>query len=152
MRYKTTGIPEEDLEPPYARIIPDRVQKLVELYKKNYIVYPWSREDEDEQIFEYSKTLRPSTYSYSIQSIYRVRDPANKSKEYYFYQKKGKVLNEKDEPEYSNSLTYGYCIEPVHELRYNPKVKRKEAFKIRDDPTYFFQWNPKSHQYIHRRY
>jgi hypothetical protein len=60
MRYKTTNIPEEDLSPPYAKIIADRVQKLVELYKKNYIVYLWSREDEDEQIFEYRKTLKPS--------------------------------------------------------------------------------------------
>jgi hypothetical protein len=143
MKYKSVGIPEEDLTPPESKIIPDRVQKLIDLYRRNYIAYPWNREDENERVFEYRRTLQPNTYSYSIEAIYRVRDPADKSKEYYFYQKKGKVLNDNDEPEYTNSLTYGYAIEPVHELRYNPKVKRKEPFKIRDDPIYQFAWNPK---------
>ena len=40
-------------------------------------------------------------------------------------------------------MTYGYAVEHVHELRYNPKNKRKEPFKIRDDPVYFFEWNRK---------
>jgi hypothetical protein len=56
--------------------------------------------------------LRPDTYNYNIESIYRVRDPIDKSKEYYFYQKKGKILNQNDDPEYSNSLTYGFTVEP----------------------------------------
>jgi hypothetical protein len=146
MRYQTTGIPPEDLEPPYAKIIPDRVQKLTDLYRRNYIVYPWNQEDKNEQIFEYRRSLNPSSYRYTIEAIYRVRDPANKEKEYYFYQKHGKVLNDRDEVEYSNSLTYGYEIEPIHELKYNPKVKKKEPMKVRNDPVYFFEWNKKEVQ------
>jgi hypothetical protein len=33
--------------------------------------------------------------------------------------------------------------EIVCELRWNPRTKRKEPIKIREDPTYFFKWNPK---------
>ena len=28
-------------------------------------------------------------------------------------------------------------------LRWNPKTKQKEPFKIRDDPVYFYNWNHK---------
>lgn len=143
VRYKPYGLQEADLKPPYADIIPDRVKRKIDLHHKNHIEYNWDQEDRNEQIFEYRKTLRPNTYSYNIEAIYRIRDPNDKSKEYYFYQKKGKVLNEKDEPEYTNSLTYGYCVEPVHELKYNPKIKQKEPSKIRDNPIYFYEWNPK---------
>jgi hypothetical protein len=101
------------------------------------------RRDRNEQKFEYRKGLKPSSYTYDLEAIYRVRDPHDKSKEYYFFQKKGMVLNDNDDPEYSNSLTYGFAIEPVHELRWNPKTKRKEPFKIRDDPVYFFKWDKK---------
>jgi hypothetical protein len=55
----------------------------------------------------------------------------------------GSSSGDNDDPEYSNSLTYGLAIEPVHELRWNPKTKRKEAFKLRDDPVYFYKWNKK---------
>jgi hypothetical protein len=143
MRCKSWGLTEADLKEPFADIIPDRVNKLIELHHKNHIQFPWDQESKNEQIFEYRRTLRPSSYSYNIESIYRIRDPNDKSKEYYFYIKKGKVLNEKDEPEYSNSLTYGYAVEPIHELKYNPKTKRKEPVKIREDPVYFYKWDKK---------
>jgi hypothetical protein len=112
MKLKPYGLTQEDREEPYVRVIPDRVQKLIDLYRKNYVEYPWSAEDKNEQIFDYRKSLRPDTYRYNIESIYRVRDPIDKSKEYYFYQKKGKILNQNDDPEYSNSLTYGFTVEP----------------------------------------
>jgi hypothetical protein len=123
--------------------MPERVQKLIDLHHKNKIEYNWSEEDRNEQIFDYRKGLKPSSYTYNLEAIYRVRDPYDRSKEYYFYQKKGRVLNDNDDPEYSNSLTYGFAIEPVHELRWNPKVKRKGPFKLRDDPVYFFKWDKK---------
>jgi hypothetical protein len=46
------------------------------------------------------------------------------------------------------SLTYGFAIERVHELRWNPKTKRKEPFKLRDDPVYFYRWNKKEVQQL----
>ena len=143
MRYKPYGLTEADLKEPWDDLIPERVQKIIELHHKNFVQYEWTQEDRNERMFEYKKTLRPDTYKFTIEAIYRVRDPSDTSKEYYFYQKKGKVLNNNDDPEYSNSLTYGYAIEPIHELRYNPKAKRKEPHKIVDNPTYFFKWNPK---------
>jgi hypothetical protein len=143
MRYKPYGLSEADLKPPYADIIPDRVKRLIDLHHKNHVQFDWDQESKNERIFEYRRTLKPNTYSYAIEAIYRVRDPNNKSKEYYFYQQKAKVLNDDDEPEYSNSLTYGFAVEPVHELRYNDQAKRKEPVKIRTDPVYFFEWNKK---------
>jgi hypothetical protein len=142
-KYQPYGLTEQDHEPPYSKIVPDRVKRLVELYHENHIEYPWTQEDDNEKIFEYRRTLKPESYRYTIEAIYRVRDAADKSKEYYFYQKKGKVLNDDDEPEYSNSLTYGFAVIPIHELRYNEKTKKKEPFKIREDPTYFFKWDKK---------
>lgn len=89
MKLKPYGLTQEDKEEPYVRIIPKRVQKIIDLYRKNHVEYPWTQEDKNEQIFEYRKSLRPNTYGYNIESIYRLRDPFDKSKEYYFYQKKG---------------------------------------------------------------
>ena len=143
MRYKPYGLTEADLKEPFADVVPDRVQKLIDIHRRNHVEYNWQEEDKNERIFEYRRSLRPSTYSYTIEALYRVRDAIDKTKEYYFYQKKGKVLSEKDEPEYSNSLQYGYASEPVHELRYNFKAKRKEPVKIRDDPVYMFKWDAK---------
>lgn len=124
-------------------MIPDRVRRIIDLHHKNHIEYSWEQEDKNERIFEYRRTLRPNTYSYTVESIYRVRDPANKTKEYYFYIMKARVLNDDNEPEYSNSLTYGFGVEPVHELRYNEQAKRKEPVKVRVDPVYYFEWNKK---------
>jgi hypothetical protein len=137
------GLTAEDKEEPYVRVIPDRVQKLIDLYRKNHVEYPWTQEDKNEQIFDFRKTLRPDTYCYNIESIYRVRDSIDKSKEFYFYQKKGKILNQNDDPEYTNSLTYGFAVEPECELRWNPKIKSKEPAKIKDNPIYFFKWDKK---------
>jgi hypothetical protein len=119
------------------------IQKIIDSFRIHKIEYNWTEEDRNEQKFEYRKGLKPSSYTYDLEAIYRVRDPHDKSKEYYFFQKKGMVLNDNDDPEYSNSLTYGFAIEPVHELRWNPKTKRKEPFKIRDVPVYFFKWDKK---------
>jgi hypothetical protein len=96
MRYKSWGLTESDLKEPYADIIPDRVKRLIDLHHKNLVEFSWDQESKNEQIFEYRRTLRPNTYSYNIESIYRIRDANDKSKEYYFYIKKGRVLNEKD--------------------------------------------------------
>jgi hypothetical protein len=139
-KYQPYGLTEEDLVEPHTKIMPERVQKLIDLYHKNKI---WTEEDRNEQILEYRRSQKSSSYTYDLEAIYRVRDPYNKKNEYYFHQKKGRVLNDNDDSEYSNSLTYGFAIEPVHELRWNPKVKRKEPFKLRDDPVYFYKWNPK---------
>ncbi|MGA7691682.1 MAG: hypothetical protein WCA61_05175 [Nitrososphaeraceae archaeon] len=121
--------------------MPERVQKLIDLHHKNHIEYVWTEEDRNEQIFDYRRSLKSSSYTYDIQAIYRVRDPYDKSKEYYFYQKEGFCLNDNNDPERSGSHTYGFAIEHVHELRWNPKAKRKEPFKLRDDPVYFFKWD-----------
>jgi hypothetical protein len=142
-RYTPYGLTEDDIVEPYTKVTPERVKSLMEIYRRNHIEYPWTEEDRNEQMFDYRRGLKSTTYTYVLEAIYRVRDPLDKSKEYYFYQKKGRVLNDNDDPEYSNSLTYGFAIEPVHELRWNPKSKRKEPFKIRDDPVYLYKWDKK---------
>lgn len=141
MKYRPYGISPEDQTPPYEKIIPDRVQQLVDIYHKNHVEYPWSAMDRQEQIFEYRRSRKPESYKYDIDAIYRVRDARDKSMEYYFYQKKGRVLNDNDEVETTNSLTYGYIVEKEHELKFNPKTKTKEPVRIRDNPTYLLPWN-----------
>jgi hypothetical protein len=106
------------------------IQKIIDSFRIHKIEYNWTEEDRNEQKFEYRKGLKPSSYTYDQEAIYRVRDPHDKSKEYYLFQKKGMVLNDNDDPEYSNSLTYGFAIEPVHELRWNPKTERKEPSRL----------------------
>ena len=142
-KYQPYGINESEQIEPYKKVIPERVQKLIDLAHNNHIEHPWDAEDVNEQLFEYRRSLKRSSYTYNLEAIYRVRDPYDKKNEYYFYQKKGRVLNDNDDPEYSNSHTYGFATEHVHELRWNPKTKRKEPFKIRDDPVYFFKWDKK---------
>ena len=141
MRYRPFGIPEEDKEDPVTRVIPERVQKLIDIYHKNNVEYPWSAEDRQERLFEYRRGHRPDTYKYDIDAIYRVRDPRNKSKEYYFYQKKGRCLNDNDLIETTNSLTYGYVVEKEHELKFNSRIKAKKPVRIRDNPIYLLPWN-----------
>ena len=49
-KLKRIGLSQEA----YERVIPDRVQKLIDLYKKNHVEYPWTTDDKkNEQIFEY---------------------------------------------------------------------------------------------------
>jgi len=140
-KLRPVGLSKEDQEEPHTRITPERVQKLIDLYKKNHVEYPWTQTDKNEQIFEYRRSLRPNTYKYDIESVYRVRDTRDKSKEYYFFQKKGSVVNENGEIEYSNSMTYGYAAEIEHELRWNDRIKSKEPVRVRENPTYFYKWN-----------
>lgn len=92
-RLKPIGLSEEYKQNPVESIIPDRVQKLMDLYKKNRYQYPWTTEDKNERTFKYRKSLRPNTYQHRVEAIYRVRDPIHKSKEYYFYLKKGRPLS-----------------------------------------------------------
>jgi hypothetical protein len=79
MRYTPYGLTEEDLHEPYEKVIPDRVQKLIDLYHNNKIEYNWSEEDRNERIFDYRRSLKPSSYTYNLEAIYRVRDPYDKS-------------------------------------------------------------------------
>lgn len=95
MKYAPYGIDESEQIEPYKKVIPERVQKLVDLYRKNHIDYPWDAEDLNEQLFEYRRIVKPSSYTYNLEAIYRVRDPYDKKNEYYFYQKKGRVLNDR---------------------------------------------------------
>ena len=67
-------------------------------------------------IFEYRKTLRPSTYSYTIESMSRVRDPNNKNKEYYFCIMKATVLN-----------LYGYIVSSTQFI-YSNRFARSHSF------------------------
>jgi hypothetical protein len=143
VKYSAYGLKDEDLHEPYEKVLPDRVKKLIELYHEQHIEYIWTEEDRNERIFDYRRSQKSSTYKYDIQAIYRVRDPYDKSKEYYFYQKEGTCLNDNGDPERSGSYTYGYASIPIHELRWNPKTKRKEPFKLRDDPVYFYKWDRK---------
>jgi hypothetical protein len=39
-RLRPVGIPEQDKIEPHTKIIPDRVQKLMDLYAKNHVEYP----------------------------------------------------------------------------------------------------------------
>ncbi|MGI0002091.1 MAG: hypothetical protein ACRD42_03320 [Nitrososphaeraceae archaeon] len=141
VKLRPIGLSKEDQEEPYTRVIPDRVQKLIDLYAKNHVEYPWSQEDRQEQIFEYRRTLKPETYKYEIEAVYRVRDARDRSKEYYFYQKKGSVENDNGNTEFTNSMTYGYAVELEHELKWNYRIKSKEPVRMRSNPTCFFKWD-----------
>lgn len=83
-KLRPINIPPEDKIDPVTKVIPDRVQKLIDLYKKNNVEYPWTEIDKQDQRFEYRRTLKPKTYRYNIESIYRVRDARDYSREYYF--------------------------------------------------------------------
>lgn len=140
-RLKST-LTEEEADPQSA-IIPDRVQKILDLYKRNRIEYTWKEEDRNEQTFEFRRTLRPQTYKYTVNSVYRVRDANNRKKEYYFYQMEATCLNETDSTERSGNLTYGYAVEIVTELKRNPNTRKNYPEKLREDPVYFFEWDAK---------
>jgi hypothetical protein len=43
-RLKPYGLTEADHKEPYEDIIPDRVQKLIDLAHKNHIQYIWTEE------------------------------------------------------------------------------------------------------------
>jgi hypothetical protein len=68
-RLKPIGLSEEDKQNPVESIIPNRVQKLIDLHKKNHYEYPWTHEDKNERTFEYRKSLRPNTYQYNVEAI-----------------------------------------------------------------------------------
>jgi hypothetical protein len=72
MKYQPYGLSEDDLTEPHIKVMPERVQKLIELHHKNKIEYVWTEEDRNEQIFDYRKGLRPTTYTYDLEAIYRV--------------------------------------------------------------------------------
>jgi hypothetical protein len=133
-------LPEEQQNPQSA-IIPDRVAKLIEIYNKNNVHYPWTEEDKQEQLFDFRRKLRQDTYHYKITSIYRIRDPSERKKEYYFYEKSATCLNENGGTENSRSHIYGYIKEQQHGVELNPRTKRMEPVKKQDNPIYLFQWN-----------
>jgi hypothetical protein len=140
-RIKSTLTPEE--ADPQSAIIPERVQKILDLYNRNHIEYTWKEEDRNEQTFEFRRTLKPQTYKYTINRIDRVRDATNRKKEYYFYQMEATCLNENDGTERTGNLTYGYAVEEVTEIKFDPNTRKKVPVKIRDDPIYLYEWNPK---------
>jgi hypothetical protein len=103
VRLRPIGLSKEDQEKPHTRVIPYGVQKLIDLYAKNHVEYPWSEEDRQEQTFEDRRTLKPEIYD--IEAVYRVRDARDKSKDYYFYRKKGSIEN----TETTNSIDIRLC-------------------------------------------
>jgi hypothetical protein len=131
----------EDQQDPQRAIVPDRVAKLIEVYNNNKVQYPWSEEDKQEQLFDFRRQLKPDTYRYNITSIYRIRDPSERKKEYYFYEMSATCLNENGGLEYSGSHTYGYIKEQEHAIEFNPKTKRREPVKKRDNPVYLYKWD-----------
>ena len=44
-KLRPIGLSKEDQEEPHTRVIPDRVQKLIDLYAKNHVEYPWTQTD-----------------------------------------------------------------------------------------------------------
>ncbi len=102
----------------------------------NILGRQWTDRNKSSNIEEVRKA---ETYKYDIDAIYRVRDASDKSKEYYFYQKKGRVENDNGDIETTNSLTYGYVVEKEHELKWNQVNKCKEPVRMRDNPTYLLK-------------
>jgi hypothetical protein len=47
-RYQPYGLTEDDTVEPHTKVMPERVQKLIDLYHKNKIEYVWSEEDRNE--------------------------------------------------------------------------------------------------------
>ena len=92
MKYAPYGIDESEQIEPYKKVIPESVQKLIDLAHQNKIEYPWDAEDVNEQIFEYRRSLKRSSYTYNLEAIYRVRDPYDKKNEYYFLSEKGESI------------------------------------------------------------
>lgn len=137
-RFKSTLTPEE--RAPQAAIVPDRVQRILNLYAKNHIEYNWTQEDRGEQNFEYWRQKHKDSYKYSIIRIDRVRD-ARGTEEFYFYQMKQSALNDNGVRENSRELTYGFAVERYCEEQYNPRTNQKEMIFVRDIPTYFFKWD-----------
>lgn len=137
-RFKSTLTPEE--RAPQTLIIPNRVQKIIDLYNKNNVEYPWTQEDRDDQTFEYKKSRRLDTYKYNIARIDRVRNFRG-TEEFYFYQMKQSVINDNDVRDESRELTYGFAAEPETKLDYEPRINAKEPKFQRYNPTYFFKWN-----------
>ena len=58
MKLKPYGLTQEDKEEPYVRIIPERVQEIIDLYRKNHVEFPWTETEREEQNFELRRTLR----------------------------------------------------------------------------------------------
>jgi hypothetical protein len=133
-------LPEEQQDPQSA-ILPERVAKLIEFYNKNNVQYPWTELDKQEQLFDFRRKLRNDTYTYKITSLYRVRDPAERKKEYYFYEMSATCLNENGGTEYSGSHTYGYIKEPIHKVEYVDRQKKYVPVKKQDNPIYLFKWD-----------
>jgi hypothetical protein len=126
---------------PQNVIVPERVQKLIDLYDKNKVEYDWTEEDKQEQTFEYRRQRNLNSYKYTIASIYRVRD-VRKQNQYYFYQMKGECLNDNNSTEFAPTLTYGYAVEPEHQLRPNLQTNVNEPIFRRNSPVYFLKWDP----------
>ena len=70
-KYAPYGLTEEDLHEPHEKVMPERVQKLIELHHKNKIEYNWTEEDRNEQKLEYRKGLKPASYTYVLEAIYK---------------------------------------------------------------------------------
>lgn len=143
-KYKSALTPEQSN--PQEAIIPERVAKLQELFKKNNIVYELDQADKAEQLFEFRRQMRPNTYQYNVYAVYRVRDQSDRKKEYYFYAKEGYCLNQNGGTERSGTHIYGYAIEPEHETQYNDRLQRMEPKRKQDNPTYFLKWDKKEVQ------
>ena len=141
MVYLKSNLSPEDRQPEKL-VIPDRVQRFIDLWDKNHVEYQLTQQDEQERVVEYWKGIRPETYRYRVTRIDRVRDERSK-KEYYFYNKDATVLNENGIETNTPTLTYGYGVEIETKLDIEPRTQTKEPKQVRKSPTYFFEWNPK---------
>jgi hypothetical protein len=140
-KYKSALSNEE--QNPQDAVVPERIQQLKDLYKKNHLEYQLNQEDEQEKTFEFRRRHRPTTYQYNILSIYRVRDPLVKKNEHYFYSKEGTCLSDNDTTERSGTHTYGFAVEPIHTTEVDPRTSKIVPKKVREDPVYFYKWDAK---------